>query len=389
MNLVKILQCADIHLDTSFSELSKSVAELRREELRETFGNMIDLAKKEKVQIMLLCGDLFDNSNIMRTTIDYLLSKFNEIPDIQIFISPGNHDPYYDKSFYNTVKWPDNVHIFKHSLDNYYIEALNTTVYGIGFDKAHEKNSLLKGFKAANSNSINIMAMHGEVCSENVESLYNPIRERDIENSELDYLALGHVHTYSGIKKSGKTYWAYSGNPEGRGFDEQGPKGLLIGDIGKDSIDLNYRTICKRQYIEKEVDISGCKSYEDITIKLNESIGMHDYKEDIEKNFKEKEKNLYKFELVGNINTDFNINTFVLEEKLKNSFFYAKVVNNTAIAIDYDNLSQEYSLKGIYTRKMLDKIDKEEKEEEKQLLREALKLGLRALDLKEVTPNED
>ena len=44
----------------------------------------------------------------------------------------------------------------------------------------------------------------------------------------MDYIALGHIHKFSGIKRIGNTYYAYSGCPEGRGFDEEGDKGIIF-----------------------------------------------------------------------------------------------------------------------------------------------------------------
>ena len=106
MNSVKILHCADLHFDTSFSGLiSSEKQEERKEDLRETFGEIINIVKTENIPILLIAGDLFDNERVMRTTIDYLLHKFNEIEHTHVFISPGNHDPLNEKSYYNIITW--------------------------------------------------------------------------------------------------------------------------------------------------------------------------------------------------------------------------------------------------------------------------------------------
>ena len=41
----------------------------------------------------------------------------------------------------------------------------------------------------------------------------------------MDYIALGHRHSFSGINIAGRTHFAYSGCPQGRGFDELDEKG--------------------------------------------------------------------------------------------------------------------------------------------------------------------
>ena len=84
MKPVKILHCADFHFDTPFRELSGTIAERRKEDLRETFGRVVNIAKKERVDIMLLCGDLFDNQKVSPMTIDYLIGKMGEIPKVRV-----------------------------------------------------------------------------------------------------------------------------------------------------------------------------------------------------------------------------------------------------------------------------------------------------------------
>ena len=67
------------------------------------------------------------------------------------------------------------------------------------------------------------------------------IAPEDIEKSGLTYLALGHVHQYSGPRREGGTVYAYPGTPDGRGFDELGEKGVILGrvsDGGEVDLDL-------------------------------------------------------------------------------------------------------------------------------------------------------
>ena len=69
MSTVKIIHCSDFHFDTPFKEYEKNMAEKRREDLRETFANIIKMAREEGAQLILISGDVFDNSTVTYETI--------------------------------------------------------------------------------------------------------------------------------------------------------------------------------------------------------------------------------------------------------------------------------------------------------------------------------
>ncbi|HHY91472.1 MAG TPA: DNA repair exonuclease [Clostridiales bacterium] len=371
MKSVKILHCADLHFDTPFAELSHIQAEKRKEDLKETFSKMIALAKEENVRLFLISGDLFDNDRVRKSTLEYLVKKFQEIPDIHVFISPGNHDPYHAKSFYQIVQWPENVHIFKGGIEKICPEE-GLCVYGAAFSQAYQRSSLFKNFCVEDPNQVNLMVLHGDVVSAGQQSAYNPIAAEAIRKSGLDYLALGHRHKHSGIEKEGDTFWSYSGNPEGRGFDETGPRGILIGEVGKGGCDLEFREICKRKYFEEEIDISSARTYEEVIRAIRERLSDH-----------QTDENLYKIRLTGEVEAGFCIYPKILEDNLSKDFFFIKIRDFTRVKADYRALAETVSLKGIFAREMLKKIEKEAEEEKKEVLKEALKAGIQALDGRE------
>lgn len=368
MRPVKVLHCADFHFDTPFRELPGSKAEIRKEDLRETFGRVVNLAKQETADIMLICGDLFDNQRVNPMTIDYLINKLRQIPEVRVFISPGNHDPYNEKSYYSLVKWPPNTHIFKDVLEKVEIEDLHTCVYGRGFSGHHHLTSLLRGFSVEDPQKLNIMALHGDVVQSGQISDYNPITIGDIKASGLDYLALGHRHSYQGTAKAGATYWAYCGCPEGRGFDEPGDRGVLFGEAGKGICNVTYHEICKRKYLELKIDIESCYTYEEITERIRDKAQSM-----------EPAKNLFKIKLQGEIPEDFVLYMSVISEKIAEEFFYHKMVDETSTRINSELLVESFTLRGLYAKKMIEKIRTTQNQEERRKAELALKYGLRLL----------
>ncbi len=369
MEQVRILHSADFHFDSPFSELSGSLGEKRKEDIRETFGKMVSIAREENIHILLLCGDLFDNQRVSRTTIEYLITCLREIPQTKVFISPGNHDPYHEKSYYHLAEWPENVHIFRGDWEKVELSELNTCVYGRAFTRAHIEGSLLQGFSVDDPAKINIMLLHGDVVAPGQSSDYNPITIEEIGASGLDYLALGHRHTYIEANKAGGTYWAYSGCPEGRAFDELGEKGILLGKINKDRCDLVFRAIAKRKYFAEKIEISNCLTYEQIVAKILDS--LQELKTD---------QNLFKLVLHGAMPDDFSFYPSVLQEKLAGQFFHVQIKDETTTLVDPQLYAHDFTLRGLFVQKALEHSAHSNDETERRKAELALKYGLRILE---------
>ena len=375
MNKIKVLHCADLHFDTPFKELSKEVSDISKNELLEVFKNIIDLAINENVEVLLIAGDVFDNLTVNKNTLFFISDQLKRIKNIKVFISPGNHDPYNEKSFYSMINWPENVYIFKGDMEFKEVKELNLVVWGAGFRNSYENETLLRSIDVDND-KINIMLLHGEITSGNSKNEYNPIYIKDIYESNIDYIALGHRHKFSGILKAGITTYAYSGCPQGRGFDEAGEKGVIVGEVYKGGTDLKFFPMYKRKYITREIDITDTNNYDEVVFKVLSELSN----EEIHKNF-------YKIILKGEIKEHFNLNEKLLIEKLKDKFYYIKIINNTSIEVNLEELSRDYSVKGKFIAKIFEKL-KCASDDDKEILELALKIGIQCLSEDEVNLND-
>ena len=89
------------------------------------------------------------------------------------------------------------------------------------------------------------------------DSRYRAMTLKDVEQSGADYLALGHVHAFGGVQQTGRTFWAYPGCPEGRGFDELGDKGFLTGTVEPGQVKLTFVPFARRRYQWLTADVTG------------------------------------------------------------------------------------------------------------------------------------
>ena len=117
--MYQILHFADLHLDASFAGTGFPSINARkyRENIREALVRILDFAKKKNVQAITIAGDLYEQERFSRDTGEFLVNNFKKIAPIQIFISPGNHDPFVSDSLYQFLEWPENVDNSTHNGD--------------------------------------------------------------------------------------------------------------------------------------------------------------------------------------------------------------------------------------------------------------------------------
>lgn len=374
METVKILHCADLHIGAAQTMLGEK-GQTRRFEALITFENILSLAKENSVRLILIAGDLFCSNSVERSAVNRVVECISAIPEIQVVFSAGNHDPYNSSSPFFNIKLPDNFHILPDTDSEIYFENLGTRVYGRSFSDTYMSGEARFALEA-NEQSINIMCQHGEIKSD-LSSNYNSITNEFIENSNMDYIALGHIHKRTEPARRKNTYFAYSGCAEGSGFDELGDKGVYIGNIGKGVCELEFFKTSLRTHESVEIDVSNC---EDNPAAAEKIIG--ELKEKYGDGFAD---NLYKIILTGDIPDGRFFDLGEITSRLAQTLYFVKVKDNTEVMHDLEILKAEKSLKGVFVSLMLERIAENP---DNKLLKEALKIGLKAFS-SEVGYNED
>ncbi len=245
---MKILHSADWHLCSPLVGRSEEHSAYLRRELLKLPERIADLCRKERCDLLLLAGDLFDGSytqesfQAVRTALEGL--------KIPVCIAPGNHDFCAPGSAYLVETWPENVRIFTHSaMESVDFPDLDCTVYGAGFE-AMDCPALLKGFHAASEMRWQIGLLHGD--PQQASSPYCPITAQHVKDSGLHYLALGHIHK-GGSFRSGDTLCAWPGCPMGRGYDEPGMKGAILVTL-EDAVTAQFLPLNTPRFFDENID---------------------------------------------------------------------------------------------------------------------------------------
>lgn len=322
---MKFIHTGDLHLGLRFKNVSfkQDKAMERRRELWSTFERIVEYAKENKVDFLLIAGDLFEEAYFTIGDITRVRDTFRMAEDINIIISAGNHDYKGRKSLYNRIEWTDNVTIFNgEGIQEKEFNDLNTVIYGYSWDSLEiRENTLFEGFEnRVDNEKNNILLLHGDI---GINSSYLPLDLNILNRLNMDYIALGHIHKPQILSNK----IAYCGCPEPLDFGEQGERGIIKGEILNKNLEIQFIPFSKRKFIEIEITVDENMGYPDIVENIrNINIGN-------------REMDFYRVNLKGFIQKD--IKTSDLHKDIDNDFYYVELIDNTTWDYDLEQLKEE------------------------------------------------
>lgn len=379
MKTLKFIHCADLHLDTPFREIGTGTyADTRRKDIRDAFSNILNRVKTEKADMLLISGDLYEHKTVGKSTLDWLYMVLSQV-NVPVLIIPGNHDPYLKNSWYRNWEWPENVRILSPENPNIILEDLCVNVFGMGFSSFREDKPDLSVVPPPVKDYFNIVMIHGSLDMDFTNQSYKPVSSKELEVLGYDYYALGHFHK---LRDDYPLKNAFNpGSPEPLGFDEKGFHGAFVVnmemDQSKTSIRVEKFDTAIRSYHDKNLDITGCKTLEEVKMRV---IGLLERLRP--------DRDLIRITLIGR--TDLSLETDILTEFFSEDWFYLQIYNETQKDFDLEEIEKDPSLKGAFVREVKTRIESVtealkkdpenlELQKEKEKLFLALNYGLEAL----------
>lgn len=356
---MKIIHCSDVHLDSPMeSNLSPEKARERGAEICATFGRMVRYAAEHQVDAALIAGDLFDTKRVSAQTLDYVLERIRSAPGVEFFYLRGNHDE--SKNVFAGLDLPENFRTFGSDWTTYRRGDVTIT----GMELEWEKWDTCYDTLDLPEETCNIVMLHGQTATQpGPECIALP----KLRNKNIDYLALGHIHSYQKERLDDRGSYCYCGCLEGRGFDECGEKGFVLLDVQPGQVKTEFVPFAARTLYNVAVDITDLTTVSQIQRAMEqESAGIGS-------------DALVKFTLTGTYTLDTQKDLRFLQKMLEPNFYFVKIKDESRLKIDRESYEHDISLKGEFVRMVL-ASDRSDEEKEQIIC-----CGIHALNGEEVT----
>ncbi len=375
---IRFLHLADLHLGYRCSYLADKSGE-RKKDFYNAFASAVGFAidSKNRIDFVLICGDLFEQHNPDEQTISFVQKHFSNLQkhNIPVILIPGTHDAYgYSHSVYKKTTLPGVTVISNPAFQKaagIEIRSQKVHFYGFAFDSSKTAQPL-ENFIKTDEDGIHISLLHCSVIENPAIAVSEedvPISLEQIAKSKMDYVALGHYHNYHEYKRDSVTA-VYPGTLEGKSFDETGDRYLVIVQIDKPASDVSSGSNIKIE--KKRFNLKTLR--EEIIDFSTEKI---ETQEDlISYIIKFSDPNsLLKIYLKGT--TEFVPNTEILQSLLSDKFFYLEVIDSSRV---FDSglihkIKDEKTIRGIFVRKIMEKIE-QSPTDEREIFELALKIGV-------------
>ena len=264
---VRFVHAADVHLDSPLCGLDEypgaPVEKLRRA-TRDAFENLIDLCLKEKVELLILAGDLYDGDWPDFNTGLYFNQHMVRLREagIEVSLVRGNHDA--ASRITRQLRLPENVHVFsERQPETHKLERLGVALHGQSYPNREVTDNLARGYPDPVSGWLNIGVLHTALTGRNGHAPYAPCSESDLRAKGYDYFALGHVHQHEIVSR--EPHIVFSGCLQGRHVRETGPKGCFLVTAEEGRIaDLDFRELDVLRWVRLTIDVKDAASEDDI-----------------------------------------------------------------------------------------------------------------------------
>ena len=248
--------------------MQPSLAERFRNSTYLAFQNIVKLALQEEVDAVLIAGDIYDGSDKSLQAQLKFRRGLQELSDagIDTFIVHGNHDPL--DGWSASLDWPERVHVFSGTqverqpvIKNGIVKA---HIHGISYPTRDVKENLALKFIRDDKQGFAIGLLHTNVGHQAGHDDYAPCSMDDLVAGNMDYWALGHIHSFQVLRESSPAV-VYSGNTQSRHMRETGEKGCCLVTLHKNASPvIQFIPTDVVRYVHDEVDLSGRISLEEV-----------------------------------------------------------------------------------------------------------------------------
>jgi DNA repair exonuclease SbcCD nuclease subunit len=263
---ITFLHAADIHLDSPLKGLERyegAPVDRIRGATRRALARLIDLAIEQRVDFVLIAGDLYDGDWRDFSTGLHLAQQLRRLREhgIPVFIIAGNHDA--ANKMTRRLPLPENVRLLAHERpETVLLDDLGVAIHGQSFATAAVTENLAAAYPAPRSGYRNIGLLHTGLGGMDGHERYAPCSLEELRLRGYDYWALGHIHARQDLCDDPPV--VFPGNVQGRHIREPGPKGCVLATVRENqTIEHVFHRLDYVRWARGDVELSGLETESD------------------------------------------------------------------------------------------------------------------------------
>ena len=263
---MRFIHAADLHIDSPLRGLSRyegAPLERLRGATRRALERLVELAIDEKVDFVLIAGDLYDRDWQDFHTGLFVRDQMARLAkaEIRVFLVQGNHDAH--GVITRQVPWPANVKLFSsRAAETVRIDELNVAVHGQSFADREVPEDLVPGYPDGVTGYFNIGVLHTSLTGAVGHDTYAPTSIAALQAKGYDYWALGHIHARQVVCAEPRV--VFPGNLQGRHALETGPKGCELVTVVGSTVDARFVPLDVVRWHQIQFDLSPIRNIDDL-----------------------------------------------------------------------------------------------------------------------------
>jgi len=271
---MRFIHASDLHLDSPLRGLDRyegAPIERLRTATRAALERLVDLALEERVDFLLLAGDLYDRDWQDFHTGLFFRGQMARLDraGIPVFAVQGNHDA--QGVISRQLALPPNVHVFSsRAAQTRRIDELAVAIHGRSFPDRAVEEDLVPSYPEPVPGYFNIGLLHTSLNGRPGHDNYAPTGLATLVAKGYDYWALGHVHAREVVAESPRI--VFPGNLQGRHANEIGPKGCERVAVEAGRVEAEFVALDVARWSHLKVALDGVESLEALASAFREAL---------------------------------------------------------------------------------------------------------------------
>ena len=261
MTSFRSIHAADIHLDSPLRGLAGydgPAVECIRTATRQAFDNLMSEAIDQKVDFVVIAGDLYDGEWRDYLTGLFFARQMGRLAKASIpaFVVYGNHDA--ESQITRRLTMPESVSVFStRQPETFTLKKLGVALHGQSFRQRDVTDNLSSAYPEPIAGAFNIGVLHTGMGGMDGHANFAPCTLDDLVAKGYDYWALGHVH--HGVVLHQNPHVVFPGNLQGRHIRETGPKGArLVSVQDHEIVEFCPLFVDDVRWAHLHVNVDGC-----------------------------------------------------------------------------------------------------------------------------------